>query len=274
MRFLRLLPLAAVVFAAGACDEDGSISTTTRPPLAFIRYVNAVPDTGALDFRFIDEIEYSPNYPNNAFRTIGHYQGAAVGTRPVRVFANSGTIGVTSVPLVDTTITLVAGTYYTILHAGNSRAADGNALADRLIILDDTRPAQDAGIHISTVNTSTAAVDVSISAAVADAWAVSNANVLYGTRTAYGARASLAGTAVRVAPTGLTVPTGSALGFTGAAGTVAVDPVGGTNIAGTQFSAFFFPASVAGSPAPQTAAFLAPAVTFYVDRQPPRTVPN
>jgi hypothetical protein len=272
MRFLRLLPLAAVVFAAGACDEDGKVTNVTRPPLAFIRYVNAVPDTGALDFRFIDAVEYSPNYPNYTFRTIGYYQGAVAGTRPVRVFANSGTIGVTSVPLVDTTITLVAGTYYTILHAGNTRAADGAATADRLIVLDDTRPAQDAGIHVSTVNTSTAAVDVSIAAAVADAWAVTHAAVAYGTRTAYTARASLLGTAVRVAPTTVVVPTATALAFTGAAGTVAQDPVGGSNIAGTQFSAFFFPASVAGSPAP--AGFTTPGITFFVDRQPPRTVPD
>jgi hypothetical protein len=271
MRFLRLLPLAAVVFAAGACDEDGTVTNVTRPPLAFIRYVNAVPDTGALDFKFIDAVEYSPNYANFSFRTIGVYQGAVVGTRPVRVFANSSNIAVTSVPLIDTTITLVANTYYTILHAGNSRAADGAATADRLIIIDDTRPAQDAGIHVSTVNTSTAAVDVSLAAAVADAWAVTNANVAYGTRTPYVAR-PLTGTAVRVAPTTVTTPTATALAFTGAAGTVAQDPVGGSNIAGTQFSAFFFPASVAGSPAP--AGFTTPGITFFVDRQPPRTVPD
>lgn len=271
MRLSRLLPLAAIAFA-GACDEDGTVSNTARPPLAYIRYVNAVPDTGALDFKFIDAVEYSPNYANYTFRTIGFYQGAVAGTRPVRVFANSSSIAVTSVPLVDTTLTLVAGTYYTILHAGNSRAADGAATADRLILIDDTRPAQDAGIHVSTLNTSTAAVDVSIAATVGAAWAVTNANVGYGTRTTYNARASLAGTAVRVAPTGVAVPTATALGFTGAAGTVAVDPVGGTNIAGTQFTAFFFPASVAGSPAP--AGFTTPNVTFYVDRQPPRTVPD
>jgi hypothetical protein len=271
MRFLRLLPLAAIVFA-GACDEDGAVRNTTRPPLAYIRYVNAVPDTGALDFKFIDAVEYSPNYPNYTFRTIGYYQGAVAGTRPVRVFANSSSIAVTSVPLVDTTLTLVAGNYYTILHAGNSRAANGAATADRLILIDDTRPTQDAGIHVSTLNATTAAIDVSIAATVGAAWAVTNANVAYGTRSIYNPIASLAGTAVRVAPTGNVVATASALGFTGAAGTVAADPVGGTNVAGTQFTAFHFPASVAGSPAP--AGFTTTNVTFFVDRQPPRTVPD
>lgn len=270
MRLLRLLPLAAVALVA-ACDEDGGVTTANRPPLAFIRYVNAVPDTGALDFRFIDEIEYSPNYYNMTFRTVGVYQGAAAGTRPVRVFANSSTIGVTSVPIVDTTLTLVAGTYYTILHAGNTRAAGGAATADRLILIDDTRPTQDAGIHTSTVNASTAAVDVSISAATGDAWATTVAGVAYGTRTVYGARA-VGAMAVRVAPAGTGVANATLASPTGAAGTVAVDPVGGNNVAGTQFSAFYFPASVAGSPAP--AGFTTPGIVIMVDRQPPRTVPD
>jgi hypothetical protein len=189
---------------------------------------------------------------------------------------NSSTASVTSVPLVDTTLTLVAGTYYTILHAGNSRAANGAATADRLILIDDTRPAQNAGYHVSTMNTSTAAIDVWMAdSAAADTvptvWTVTNANVAYGNRSTYTARAVTSRAALRATPTGSAVASARSLGLLGAAGTVAADPIGGTNVAGTQFSVFFFPASVAGSPA---ASFASPGLSFFVDRQPPRTVPD
>ena len=44
----------------------------------------------------------------------------------------------------------------------------------------------------------------------------------------------------------------------------------GSTIAGTALSAIIFPRSVAGSQAPQTAAFAAPSVSFVWDRRPPR----
>jgi hypothetical protein len=254
-----------------ACDEDGGVTTANRPPLAFVRYVNAVHDTSALDFKFIDAIEYSPMYTAMTFRSIGVYQGAEAGTRDIRVFANSSTIGVTSVPLVDTTLTLVAGNYYTILHIGSSRAADGAATADRLVLVDDTRPAQDAGIHVSTLNATAAAIDVSVAAATGDAWVTTSGNVGVGARSAYTARA-VGAMAVRVGAVGANTTSHSVASFTGAAGTVSVDPVGGNNVAGTQFSAMYFPASTAGSPAP--AGFTTPALSILVDRQPPRTVPD
>lgn len=151
MRFLRFLPLVAVMFA-GACARDAKVTNVARPPLAFIRYINAVPDAGPLDFKFIDAVEYSPSYANSAFRTVGIYQGARAGSRRIRVFRNSSDINVTQIALVDTTLNLVAGTYYTIVHTGYSIPASGTP-AQRLVVLEDPRPAVNAGIHVRAVNT-------------------------------------------------------------------------------------------------------------------------
>jgi hypothetical protein len=272
MRFLRFLPLVAVMFA-GACARDAKVTNVTRPPLAFIRYVHAVPDVGPLDFKFIDAIEYSPTYANATYRTVGIYQGARAGSRRIRVFRNSSDINITQIALVDTTLNLVAGQYYTILHSGYSIPASGTP-AQRLVVLEDNRPAQNTGLHVSAVNAivgpGTANQDVFVGA---PAGTPLFPNVAPGTRTTYAARATGTFT-LHTAATGTLVSLASATPIAGVAGTAAADPVGGHGQAGTQFSAFLFPRSTAGSGAPQTAAFTAPSITIVVDRQPPRTVPE
>jgi hypothetical protein len=77
--------------------------------------------------------------------------------------------------------------------------------------------------------------------------------------------------AVQSASTTTTVSLAAAAPIAGSAGTVSVDPVAGYDQAGTQFSAFFFPASIAGSGGPS---FASPGMTIVADRQPPRTVPD
>lgn len=490
MRFLRYLPLAALMFV-GACDQEASITNVARPPLAFIRYVHAVPDFGPTDFKFVDAVEYSPSYANSSYRTVGIYQGVRAGSRQWKVFRNSSNIAETQQVLAEGTTNFVAGQYYTILHTGFANTANGTP-AQNIVLLDDTRPEQNAGLHISVVNAvgstaqdvyicrpsalaitagnaQTAAAnaatlaDVSVTvtdncgyavpgdsvrfavtagggsfsspvaltsatgvaasrwrlgasgaqtatvsaptiaaqnltatiapiatlvitppassnlvvggtlqlAAVArDAgnaiigsvgavtWSSSNtaratvsatglvtavvpatvgtgavgsvyiravaegirdsvllnidwpatimagamsslrsverpseqivttenfgsiaagspslvANVAVGTRSAYVARAQLGRFTIRTANAGTTVLSAAATPIAGVAGTVAADPVGGYNIAGTQYSAFIFPRSVAGSAAP--AAMTTPAVLLIPDRQPPRTVPE
>ena len=272
MRFLRYLPLAALVFA-GACDESASVTTTNRPPLAFIRYVHAVPDFGPTDFKFMDGIEYSPAYANAAFRSIGVYQGARAGARRIKVFRNSSLIAETQQVLVDTTLTLAADTYYTIVHLGYATPANGTP-AQRFVVLTDTRPAVDLGVHWRSVNAvigaGTTNQDVFIGA---PAGAPAAANVAPGVASAYAARA--VGTfAIHTAATTTLVSLANATPFAGVAGTVSANPVGGFGVAGTAFSAFHFPRSTVGSLAPQTAAFTAQSITIVVDRQPPATVPN
>ncbi len=161
MRFLRYLPLAALMFV-GACDQEASITNVARPPLAFIRYVHAVPDFGATDFKFVDAVEYSPSYANSTYRTVGIYQGVRAGSRQWKVFRNSSNIAETQQVLAEGTTNFVAGQYYTILHTGFANAANGTP-AQNVVLLDDTRPDQNSGLHLSVVNAvGSAAQDVYI----------------------------------------------------------------------------------------------------------------
>lgn len=271
MRFLRYLPLAALMFV-GACDQEASITNVARPPLAFIRYVHAVPDFGATDFKFIDAVEYSPSYANSTFRTVGIYQGVRAGSRQWKVFRNSSNIAETQQVLAEGTTDFVAGQYYTILHTGFASPANGTP-AQSIVLVNDTRPDFSAGnIHWRSVNAIVGLTNQDVFVG-APAGAPAAANVAPGGASAYAARATGTFT-IHTAATGTLVSLASGTPFAGVAGTTAVDPVGGFNIAGTLFTAFHFPRSVAGSAAPQTAAFTSPAVTLIVDRQPPRTVPE
>lgn len=283
MRFSRILPLAALVFA-GACAEEAGVTETVRPPLAYIRYVQAVPDVGPIDFKFVDAIEYSPSYPASTFRTVGIYQGARAGTRRIKVFFNSSNINVTQIALVDTTLTLNPNQYYTILHTGYYRSASGTP-AQRLVVIEDSRPTVTTGIHLSAVNamigTGITAQDLFIGT---PAGAPAIANLTAGARSTYLARATGAFT-LHTANAGGLVSLANAAATAGSAGTAAVDPVGGHSQAGTIMTAFLFPRSTACPVAlvagacvplgnPQASAFLVPAIAFAVDRQPVRTVPE
>jgi hypothetical protein len=407
MRLLRLIPLAAL-FLVGACDEEGAVKNATYPPLAYIRYVNAVPDSDTLDFKFIDDVEFSPSYVKTQFRSVGIYQGARAGSRSVKVFRNSPNITVTQQVITSATLNLTAGTYYTILHAGYVNTANGPEQA--LIVINDTRPAQGADLALSFVNTTqglanpdvfichpnvltilggdgqtattgafltdsirfeltddcgnllggepvvvtvatgggsvTNAASAEVTSATLNTGTTGGALGLAGTRwrlgptvgaqtlsvtsgqagpitvnatatappivaglnasasreamdspqsaatgganvidpgsptlftnVAPGARTAYSSVPLgrfwlRVAATGTTTELAVAAPIAGSAGTTSVDPVAGYDQAGTQFSTFYFPASIPGSGGPS---FAAPGMTIVADRQPPRTVPD
>jgi hypothetical protein len=55
MKSYKILSLGLAVFALAACsDDDGVVGPVQEGPKAFVRFINAVPDTGVVDFRFID----------------------------------------------------------------------------------------------------------------------------------------------------------------------------------------------------------------------------
>ena len=64
MRFQRLIFAAITACAVSACAKDVTGVTHTPPPLAYVRYVNAVADTFDMDFRAVDQVEYSPPFIN------------------------------------------------------------------------------------------------------------------------------------------------------------------------------------------------------------------
>jgi hypothetical protein len=161
MRLRNFVLLGAGAVAAAACEDDDGVSSVTRGPKAFVRFINAVPDTGTVDFRFVDKVENLPTFLGVTFRgTSGGYQGVDPGTRPVRVFANDTTTAGAAQRLIDTTITLAADARYTLVYAGRAR---GNA--DQLAVIEEEAalPTPTAGqIAVKTIHAAvgTGPVDV------------------------------------------------------------------------------------------------------------------
>lgn len=147
MRLYKVLSLAAVAATVAACGGDsGSLGTVDPGPLAQVRFINAVPDTGAVNFRFVDKLENLPTFLAVPFRGgSGLYQGIAPGLRSMRVFPLDNTVAGASIRLVDTTFTFQANQKYTIVYLGRTKAPAGDPAADRLLIIPDTVPAPGAG---------------------------------------------------------------------------------------------------------------------------------
>ncbi len=263
MRVFRTLLLCTAAMAFAGCDEDGGlVGTAPNVPLAYTRFVNAVPDTGGQDWRFVDQLEYSPPAYGLAFRGFTPYQGTGVGSRNLRVFPTSSDINVTSTRLIDTTLTFQAGTYYTIVHVG--MADPGAAVENRIIVIQDDIPATiDAGdfaIRAMHLGTGWGNVDVygapSTSAALPTETLFPN--VAYLSTTAY-TTLDVGAVALRALPAGQVTPAmANALAPAGDAGNAAnnLSPIGGTSIGGSAILAIFTPGSVVGTSAPQGTAFI------------------
>ncbi len=261
LRFLNWLCVAGLVVASVGCgDDDGILGAENRGPQALIRFVHAVPDTGAVDFKFVDKVENIPTFGGVPFRGVSGagYQAVDPGQRAVRIFVNSPDAAQAIKRLVDTTITLTANTRYTLVYAGNAR---GNA--DRLVVLTDeaTLPAPAAGsIAIKLLNAavSLGTVDVTVTPTGTGGGPTAAAtfnDVAYPTQSAYAT--------LPARPTG----TGNLYAFnvtptTGAAFTATPDepgtpapegatygPVPGMQIPGSVMTAVVVPGAVPGSQA-------------------------
>jgi hypothetical protein len=279
VRFL-LLPLA---FAAlGACSKDDGVSVNARPPLGGVRFINAVPDGGAVDIRMVDQVEWSASSVTTSanyglpFRAGTIHWPTEAKARHIRVFPTDSSITVTSTILVDTTITIEADKNVTLLLVG-SRAA--NTL--HFVTLEDMPPALSGQqIAVRTVNAAT----VGQTPGAVDGYVVdttttplpaspSFANVGQLTVSPYVVR-DTGMFAVRATETANTATVWSALAPVGAPASGLIGATAGARGAGSALSAFVFPRSTAGTAAPQTAAYTAPAVVFFADKIPtPPTAP-
>lgn len=276
MRISKVPMLVAVlaIAAVGCSTEDGlPTATNAPPPLAYVRYINALPDTQNTTVRFIDYIEYTPqSFANVAYRGVGQglYQGLKAGSRQLRIFnadvSNFSTAGNTAV-LGDLTQTFEAGKYYTILFTGYARTG-----SKKIVVLEDVIPAPGSNIAIRILNANTGlgSIDAYKTAAVGDAIAGAPAfaavaeqkysSYVTAAPGAFAIRATAAGSTTTIHA--------SAAAPAGTAGTTTADPIGGATVAGTVITAMVFPASVTGSMA---AASTTPSVVYVVDKQPPRT---
>ena len=264
--------LSASVLAACAGDIGGKATGGDTPPLAYVRYFNAVGDTLGTDFRAIDQVTFSTPFLAVPYRGqgLGGYMGYEAGTRRIRVFPDSRDLVTTSSWLVDTTLTLEAGRYYTIIHTGYARP--GSAPKQGLWVLADTFPTVSGTIAYRVINVGPdlGNVDVYATATATEALPATPTFANRGLKSVSTYVQRAPGTLVfRVFAAGTTTP---ALFTTavqaGTAGTTSADPIGGASVAGTIFTAMVYSKSVAGSVAQS---FTTPGVVYWIDRQPPRT---
>ena len=274
MRFSRIGLVMAGALLATACGEDEGPSLAPTVPLAYTRFINAIPDTVSVDFRFVDLIEYSPFAVQLPFRSFTPYQGTAPGARHLKVFTNWGGDSVflrhTTVQLGDETPTFEAGKYYTIVATGFSRAGQTPAL--RIQVYEDPIPDAGSNVAFRVVNLGAgmSAINVGVTAASGDAIpAPTFSNIPYLGASSYVTRAT--GNAwFRVQATSGATEIVSGNGRQAPVG-IAGDPlgnlttVGGSGQAGSVVTAYLFPASVTGS---RAASSPAPTLVYIVDKHP------
>jgi hypothetical protein len=273
MKVTRFL-LAAVgsLLAIGCSKETGPFLAST-PPIAYVRYVNAVPDSGAFDWRPVDAIENSPFALGLNFRGFTPYQAMGAGARHLRIFPTSTDINVTSQIVIDSTITFAANTHYTVIHFGYTRP--GSSPEDKLIILEDEFPANlgsQIALRVINLGLGLGAIDVFAPASTADPLPATPAfaAVPIGTASSY-LQLPIGGINLRTTAAGTTDPVlASVVADTGATAvpTANLTTIGGSRQPGSVITALLFPASVLLSTAPQTTAFKNPSVVYLVDKNP------
>jgi hypothetical protein len=275
----HILQLSALCLAAGAVNacKPAEVIKTADIPTAGVRFIHAVPDTGAMDFRPVDIVENSDFY-GVAFRATGQifYKNAMAGSRHFRIFmANTDLTlpaevqqAIAATVVKDTTVTLEAGHRYTFILWGFART--GSTPGMKLTVMDDNPADPGAQVALRLVNAGAGLGGIdgrqypTPGAAPATAtWA----SVVELTASAYVATAAGA-IKYNVTPAGggaalFTDPTAPA----GTPATVDIEGIPGTTIAGSAISGFVVPRSVAGSKA---ASFTTPGIIFLWDRRPPR----
>lgn len=276
-RILHLSVLCLAVGAASACSTPDQIIATADVPTAGVRFINAVPDTNAMDMRFVDIVEsnaqYGISFRNSPVTSGGvtassqvEYKNASAGSRHLRVFLSSTVQSIASTVLKDTTVTITAGHLYSAVMWGTARSG-----GMKFAFIDENIADPGTNVGLRVMNATSAAVDVRQYASAGTAPATATwATVAPLTFSAF-VNAAPAQIKFNVTPAGSgTAIFADGLALIGAAGAVDLEGLPGTTIAGSAVTAMIFPASVAGSNAPQTAAYLTPLMSFMWDRRPPR----
>jgi hypothetical protein len=290
-KFKFALALVSVAVLA-ACGGDGATAIlASHGPVAYVRFVNAIPDSGSQDWRFVDLIEESPNTLNMPFRGIlpgTAYQPASSGSRHLRVFQsafdqgfndpNQASPSLVSTVFLDSTFTLTAGQHYTIMAVGNLRAPR----TAKFVILNDNYPEPGSSVAVRSVNAGAAAsIDVYGSATGGTSALPSAALVaalaqyaaspwVTATPSALAVRANASGSTTLPAMIDATAPPGVP-----ADRSLNLTAVGGSTIAGSAFTVFLFPPAVQNSRAALVVAGTCPTkcatagAVFAVDRYPP-----
>jgi hypothetical protein len=258
MRFSRLVLLSIVVGVAAACESD-KVTTPDVPPHSDMRFISAVADSGAVDIRFVDQIDLSPFANTLNFRAGTVYQPVEAKARHLRVFPTSLNINITQTVLLDTTITIPEGQRITLMLTGPQRSAGQLKF---VMINDDAQAPASGQIGVRTVNASTGAVagylvDTTTSALPGTP---TFANVASNTASAYVSRAT-GKAALRFTDVGSATVNASVNGPTTPAAIVGALPAAGLQSSGTVFSVYYFPRANRGT-------VTTPGAVWFVDRNP------
>lgn len=259
---LSLFCLAAVV---GACEPEQIIETRAIPT-AGVRFINAVPDTGAMDLRFVDLVEsnahFNTVFRNNAVTSGGvtastqiQFKNARAGQRHFRIFLSGNTAAVASTVVKDTTVTLEAGKLYTAIVWGSARAGATPGL--QLKFFEETPPDPGSNVALRVINATSTAVDVrqyptTGTVPAAETWpnlpgmSISSYVTVPPSQIRFNVRERASGNPV----------VADALALIGTPKTVDIEALPGTTIPGSAVTMIIFPGSVVGSTAPQTAPFI------------------
>lgn len=264
MRLSRFGFLCVAITAIVGCSSE-DITNVRLPDLAGVRYINALADTGLVDIRMVDQVEWSVTANALNFRAGIEHQPTEAKARHIRVFSfASRAVGVVSQVIVDTTITFAANSKSTLLLTGSARARTA-----RFVVIDDAPPAAAANqIAVRAVNASTGAIDAYVVTAPGDpiAGSPTAANIAVNAASPYITRATGI-VALKVTDAGSPVANASAAGPPASAPPIGTPflPSAGIDTGGSAFSVYYFPPGVAGS---AQAAVTAPGIVWFVDRVP------
>ena len=285
----RIFQISMLCLAAGvvnACKPETEIITEDIPT-AGVRFVNAVPDTGGMDFRPVDIVENTTFY-NVAFKgtTLLYYKNARAGTRHFRIFRSptSGTPAAEQIAVASTVVfdlpaeELEAGKRYTYILWGLSRP--GSTPAMRVTRIVDDPPDPGANVALRVINACVPGSCGTAANGVVDVRAFTAAQTIAAPAATWTALAPLtASQYVSVAKGTYTYDVRPAGGATsgaalssaaapaGIAETVDIEALPGTNVSGSAVTAILFPRNVVGTQAPTIAT---PGMIFVWDRRPPR----
>lgn len=249
----RLFALCVLSWGAAACGDE---EPGAPPPIGALRFVHAVADTGAMDFRVVDVIGSAPQFLENTFRVATPYQAVEAGVRHLKVFmtpSRTDTI-VGSPTMWDTTFAIVAGTNYTVVMTGFARTGSNPPLSMLIIQDDPTAPA--AGqIRLRAVNLGSGlgAIDAFVRRGTEAPPGTSlSTNLSFGAAGAYGALTAGSLTSIGATAPGTPVPAlFQTAGPPGVPGDSLANPIGGLFVAGSVLTGIVVPPSVVGSAAPQ-----------------------
>jgi len=301
MLFKRVLLAAVAAASVTACESDPISREVAPEPFTSIRWVNAVPDTVAMDYRIID-YPSNASEPNLPFRSSsGNWRNLPPGSHRIRVFFTNTTAAGTDASVVsqvflDTTLVFEQGKKYTLLHYGFAKA--GASPKQRLIQIVDEPPEVAAGqVAIRTINAAPAlgTVDIYAYAATAAGGAITGAAPLTNLAptslstwrtlpalTTGSYRIAAAAPATSVAIADVLAPVGAAaVPSTTVAGVVSqpLDPIAGTQQGQSAMTAVIFGPAVAYTLRTPTGGTVAVAgtatgsVTVLLDKHPPRISP-